>query len=149
MASYAMEDYQKHPDETDAFYHKHDFYKPDDTDQEEAKAALEWIHNDSTDVNNDYMYNLYIACRNEVITYREYGLVASLFAAYNKAMNIKREREAAQNTSEWQGSVGDKLIVKLTVNSVVYSEGQHGITSIYHLIDEKGNHYTWFSSRDC
>lgn len=144
QAIYMIEEFHKDPD--------HIEFKPEDRDREEANAALEWIRGNDWNTDNDYLWNLHTACKGKVISHREFGLTASLFAAYGKAIDIKRERETASKTSEWQGNIGDKLVVSITCNSVTYSEACYGrrvtVTNIYHLTDEKGNRYTWFSSND-
>jgi hypothetical protein len=136
----SIEEYCKEP--------KHVSFKPAEKDKEVAKAALEWILGNSWNKSSDYLCNVSVACKGEVISHREYGLVASLFVAYNKAMEIERERKQAATVSEWQGEVGKRGVFKLMCNSVYYSEGQYGTTSIYKLSDTNGNQFVWFSSQD-
>lgn len=139
-----LEDYQRHPDSAD--------FCPQDQDRVETKNALAWIRGDSWNKESDYLCNLAVACKGNLLSPREFGLAASLFVAYDKAMEVKRERENASRLSRWQGTIGDRIIVTLTCNSVHYREACYGrrttVTSIYHLTDEHGNRFTWFSSKD-
>jgi hypothetical protein len=136
----SIEEYCKEP--------KHVSFKPVEKDKEEAKKALEWIRGNNWNKGSDYLCNVHIACKGEVISHREFGLVASLFVAYNKFMEIERERKQHAAVSEWQGEVGMRSVFKLTCNAAFYSEGKYGTTSIYKLSDANGNQFVWFSSQD-
>lgn len=68
-----------------------------DANSEYAKQtvaeAVRWIK--EQDEQNNYYHNLKVAVANQYIVGNVYGILASLIAAYNKAMEIKAKREKA------------------------------------------------------
>lgn len=50
--------------------------------------------------------------------------------------------------SEWVGSVGDKVDLDVSIDSVRTVNGYYGVTYLYKMIDSDGNDLTWFASRD-
>lgn len=125
---------------------------PTEQDREVTKKALEWIRESSDwDPMNDFLYGLHIVCKSSIIHVKHTAIAATLFMAYNRAMEKARERQS-QMTSEWQGEVGEKKLFTLKCDSVFYQENCYGrratTTAIYRLSDENGNRFTWFSSND-
>lgn len=135
-----------------AFAKPSDFdFEPNDADAELVVAALKWVREEA-DTTSDYMYNLYVACKQFFITHRDTGIVASLIVAYSKhrELMLQKKREAeATISSEWQGTVGKRETFLLTCMGVRFIEGQFGRTALHKLIDRHGNAFTWFASGDC
>lgn len=51
-----------------------------------------------------------------------------------------------ESTSEYQGNIGDRLEIKLTVSKVVDLENDFNQTHLHVMEDEKGNVYIWSTS---
>ena len=110
-----------------------------------VKDALEWVNSQSEDSN--YIHNLKTVCGLEYVQYKNFGLLASLFPAYNKDLERVAKRKAAfdaESGSEYVGEVKDRITVKVkSVKCVTSWETEFGITRIYKIIGEDGNVYTW------
>jgi len=120
---------------------------PDDQDQELAIKSLEWAKS-LTDTKNDYLYNINLLAKEETITYKDLGFVASIIPSYQKTLEIqiKREQESKQKAiSEYVGNVGDKVILDLTYLISFSFDGfnGYGVTYIHKFSDKQGNTFTW------
>lgn len=96
---------------------------------------------------SEYMRNLLTACVGEFIKPKHIGLVASLVPAYRKALDMIRER-ATRPTSHHVGQVGEKITVKVQCVLSRPVETQYGVSTLHKFVDEQGNQFTWFASRD-
>jgi hypothetical protein len=97
---------------------------------------------------NDFIHNVQLALQSEVIRHKLYGYVA---AAVNVWMKDGEEKRVAASgkAGDWVGVVGERLSIKgLKITRRSVSEGTWGATYIFGLVDEFGNHYTWFASRN-
>lgn len=112
---------------------------------EEVKEALEWL--DSQNEDNNYIHNLKVACSLDYISYKHFGIVASLFPTFNKDLEKQAEIKAQKEVdakSEHQGKVGDRIEVTVAdIRIVTGWSTQFGYTYIYKITDDKGNIYTW------
>lgn len=110
-----------------------------------VKEALDWIGCQSED--STYMHNLKTVCGLDYVTYKNFGLLASLFPAYNRDLEKTAKRKAvfdAESGSEYVGKVKDRIMVKVrSVKCVTSWETDYGITRVYKIIGENGNVYTW------
>lgn len=118
--------------------------------QSHVTEAIEWIN--SQDSSFDYYNNLKVLIEEEYIKYKDFGIVCSLFAAYNREL-AKKEAEAARQKeidecpSSYQGEVGQRLDIEaVSFKCVGGFETLYGYTSIIEIKDEIGNVYIWFSS---
>lgn len=125
-------------------------YTPDEKDVETAEKALEWIRSmeNAAETANDYIYNLYVSTKQNYITWRETGLVASLVQAYSRQMEqeIQARKEAA--VSEWVGEIKQRREFTLTVESVRYNDGMYGVTYQTKMVDADGNVFMWWASKE-
>lgn len=107
--------------------------------------ALEWIKNQCEYSN--YIHNLKTACALEYVTYKNFGLLASLFPAYNRDLEKAEKRRAEspdESHSEYVANVDDKIVVKVqSVRCMTSWEGKFGTTRLYKIIGQDGNVYTW------
>lgn len=123
-------------------------FNPDNQNQY-VKEALAWVEQQSED--NNYFHNLKVACSLEYIGYKHYGLLASLFPAYNReleyqAEKAKRERlrKQEENNSTHVGKINQRITIKVTAVKCLTSwETAYGVTRIYKILDESGNVFTW------
>ena len=57
---------------------------------------------------------------------------------------IENQRARTENISEWQGEIGDRLELTLTIDRVFEGRGfRDGINYLYIMHDENGNCFTW------
>lgn len=107
--------------------------------------ALAWVA--EQDESSNYIHNLKTACSLEYISGNTFGLLASLFSAYNRGLEKAAKRKAvfdAESGSAYVGEVKDRITVKVkSVKCVTSWESNFGITHIYKIIGEDGNVYTW------
>lgn len=129
-------------------YNKQLMYDVKPIDKERTEKALTWIRaiDTTSEVLNDYLYNLYTVCKGTVLSMRHTGIAASLFVAHDKAMNVVYEQSVKQESSH-VGKQGDKLTVTVKVLSETPISGKYGTTYLYSMIEEtSGNRFKWFSS---
>ena len=112
--------------------------------------ALEWL--DAQPEDNNYMHNLKVACALEYVTWKNLGILASLFPTFNRELEReaeRRRREENAKKSEWVGEVGKRIELKpVEVICVTGWETQWGYTCIYRITDEAGNVFTWKTAKD-
>jgi len=114
--------------------------------------ALNWIRSEATvDSSNDYMWNLYVACSQTHISNREAGLVASLIPTYQRYVE-KIEKQQLENEGKIGGYVGEigkrTNLGKLSLITVIVTEGFYGTTFIHKFSDEDGNIIVWMTGKD-
>lgn len=120
---------------------------------ESARKAVEWIISQNDD--NEYMQNLKVICSDRYIKGRDFGLVCSLPAAYNRhlknvAYEEKKaaERSAEKNSSKYQGEVGSRISINLkSIECISSWDNQFGTTWLYKMIDNEDNIYIWYASK--
>lgn len=102
-----------------------------------------------------YMRNASIAWLKSTIEYRDFGLVASFVATYNKEMKKQELQKAkiAESNNEYVGNVGDRITIKvasircLWSNSIEVAWHTYAHTYFYEVKDEQGHIFTWKSSK--
>lgn len=117
-----------------------------------VKEALAWLA--SQEVSNNYMHNLTTACNLEYTTWKNLGILASLFPTYNRELEYQAEKaeqerkKASEQSSEYVGEVGDRIEIEVESMACVTSwETMYGVTLIYKIVDVNGNVYTWKTSK--
>lgn len=122
-------------------------YAPEATEMVEKIKG--YILSDDFNGSSTYVDNLKVVVGEDAVTSRQFGLLASAPQAYLRSMEKAAEKKAAEATtagSEWVGAEKDKVEVKGTIEAVRYSANMYGTTTIYTILGEDGNLYTWFSS---
>lgn len=120
-----------------------------------VEKALDWLTSQSED--NNYMHNLKTACSLEYTTYRNLGVITSLFPTYNCDLEYQAEKAEQERQRELErlneqksmfiGSVGDRIDIDVqSIECVTSWETQYGYTRIYKIVDTNGNVYTWKTS---
>lgn len=119
-----------------------------ETPEVEAKAEeiLAWVRSQNPQVGT-YMSNLKASCGKDYCESRNFGLIASAVAAYNREME-KKQREATRKQveaqSSWIGSVGERIEIKDASLKLVTSwDTDYGYTYLYKIVDSNGNIFTW------
>lgn len=116
---------------------------------EMVSKVLEWIP--KQEESSNYYHNLKTVCTMRYIGFDKFGILASLFPAYDKAMERERqiisEKENEKN-SEYVGNVGDRVTIEIADHKVITSwETEWGMTMIHKITDTNGNIYTWKTSK--
>jgi hypothetical protein len=120
----------------------------EDTDRRVGEA-LSWAL--ALEPNNNYQRNLKTVCSLKYVTYKNMGILTSLFSAHHRALERQqeeterqREKDAERARSEHVGQVGDRITVQPQSTECLTSwETEWGITRVYKIIDINGNVYTW------
>jgi len=123
-----------------------------DADSSEAfkmtDEALEWLA--VQDESSNYIHNLMTVCALEACETKHFGLLASLFAAYSKAVEkeyVRRKEAEKEAVSEWVGEIGKRLTVDVeSITALTSWETQWGTTVLYKITDKDGNMYVWKTS---
>lgn len=135
-------------DKMRAFVRENDLYVQD-RDTELAEAALAWARKLTVNGQSDYLYNLGVACRQEVVDYRTVGIVASAVAAYQQHLEKEEELNIrrACNTSQHVGTLKERQdFENVRVNRLRYFESEWGVRTLVTFEDEAGNVLTWWAS---
>lgn len=121
--------------------------KPTDEQRQRAADAIEWIK--STDPDNDYLHNLRTIVDADVCTYRNVGILASIYVAHAKAVEneVKRSERLAAINNEHFGSVDARYTFDLTVVATRVFDGYYGTTHFYSFRDADNHSIVYFSSR--
>lgn len=117
-----------------------------------STKVLEWVpgfieRKLREDQDNDYIWNLSVVFKSDVIVERSYGLAASILGVYQRELEYqaKMERARLESVSEWQGTIGEKLVKTLTTKAFRFLGGMYPSTLIT-FEDAEKNLYKWFSS---
>ena len=115
--------------------------------QEQAKIILTWLR-DVFNGQTEYAINLKAIAMSETVSARNLGLLVSAPQAWAKAQerDLIRRKERAEIVNEFTGAVGDKLELKVTIQSIRYIDGDWGTSTLYVLLGEDRRVYKWFSS---
>jgi hypothetical protein len=106
----------------------------------EVSKIVEWLNSQNSDSN--YISNLTVLCKNEFCEQRDFGLLASLPAAYNKEIEKQKEK-SYRLTSVHVGNIGDKIVLDNTrIKYVTSYETNYGVTNIFEFI-KGGNIFIW------
>lgn len=114
-----------------------------------ADKAIEWCSNIEGEDIADYLHNIRIIARRGVVESRDMGLGASIVAAYQRHLNDLHQKELRAKRSEIAkhvGTIGDRTIFKLYVESVITCDSAFGTSFLHIMSDAEGNVYKWFSS---
>lgn len=114
------------------------------TDVQFATDALAWGKEQQ---GSDYLANLGVACRNEIVRRDTCGLIASLVSSYSRHLEKQRET-AAKVPTKHVGTVGERENFKVRILSVIPTEGAFGATFVVKMQDEQANVLTWFASSE-
>jgi hypothetical protein len=116
--------------------------------------AIEWAKSlIGSGVTSDYEHNLAMVASKDVITHKDFGLAASLVAAYRKnVLKIENDRVAKKNQTEssYFGTVGVSEDFILTLKKQIVTEGfswRQEFSYIYIFEDQSQNIGVWFSSK--
>lgn len=126
-------------------------------ESEETRAtvrdALQWLNEQKEE--SDYMHNLKTVCALDCVKWHHFGLIASLFPVYRRAMEraeeqARRDKEReAERCSEWQGEQGERITVNVKSCEIVtswencFNGYSCTATFLYKFADADGNIFLW------
>ena len=118
-------------------------FDPDrEGNEETAKQILAW----ASTLSEDYSYksNLKAVLAKQGCEPRDYGLICSAVAAYNREMTKQEVKKQEVKHSDWFGAEGDKVELKEAKLTLLTSwDSQFGYTYLYKLVTEDGTVFTW------
>lgn len=115
---------------------------------EQATIILNWLRTEYSG-QSEYARNLLAVANAETVSARNVGLLVSAPQAWAKAQerDLVRRKERAEILNEYSGEVGDKLELKVTIQSIRYIDGDWGTSTLYVLLGEDRRVYKWFSAK--
>lgn len=119
------------------------FPRPTDNDRARADAAIAWAKNLTG--SSEYEQNIRALTVRQSVEPKNFGMVVSIVAAYDRAMQNKREVA----NSEHVGTVGDRLRdVRVSCERVIeLGDYGYGMQRINVMRDENGNVLVWKSGK--
>lgn len=118
----------------------------------ETLKMLEELSKKNLEEVDDYKKNLIVAYKMKHVDYSKVGIIASSVAAYLREKEAERwakekaGREAMKVESKHVGQVGDKIEKAVKIIMAHCYENRFGYGTMYKMIDEEKNVYTWFTS---
>jgi hypothetical protein len=133
-----------------------DRYKPSEKDYNLAAAVIEFCeeHFANCDIDSltDYENSLRVAMGSGIAHPKFAGLIASSVQFYNRDIEKRAKNENWAKMvagSKFQGVVGERQVFEgLKVLSCRSWQNDYGVTHFYSFIDENGNAFTYFASKD-
>lgn len=99
---------------------------------------------------SDYLWNLHLACKLIACDVGRYGgILASVPAAYDRAMGIEHEKKAQKPVSKHVGTLGKRETFQVTFKFRGSYDNEFGGGVICNFEDSEGNEIVWFTSGDC
>ena len=102
------------------------------------------LHNEEQE---GYMANIRQIAKNGYVTDRSMGLAVSMVAAYNRHLDKIKEAEKTSE-SQYFGEVKKRYEMEVTLDKLIITEGYYGATFIHRFIDDAGNVFMWFGSKE-
>lgn len=124
--------------------HGNFYYKPIEISEEnkaKAKEVIEYCKS-LRESELDYEYNLSLLACDDCVEAKNFGLVVSMVATYNKHINSDKEKQSDRKASEYIGNIGEKIQFTATPVCVTSYETEYGVTNIYKF-DVDGNDVIW------
>lgn len=113
--------------------------------KERVEQILTWVPSLADEFG--YNTNLKAVCHKEFCEGRDFGLICSAVAVYNREMERKARHELTRRADEksvWVGSEGDRIeLHDLSVRLLTGWDTQFGYTYLYKLTAPDGTIFTW------
>jgi hypothetical protein len=116
----------------------------EDEDIETAKKAFEWVL--SVDPDSDFLHNIQVVAKNGFVTYKTAGFASAIVFGYQKD-NEKLIRKGVDfSKSEFVGSVGTRITIKVKVLSKKVVNSFYGDSTLITFVTPDGNIINTFAS---
>jgi hypothetical protein len=130
--------------------------KDEPANDEDIKKIDAWVNekDKQTDYSNTYMTNAITAWKEEYIEYRDLALVLSLINSYFKDIQEQERNKHNSISTNYVGNIGDKVTLKIASYRFLYQKNNDTYsyyalpTSIYQVIDDKGNTFIVETSKE-
>jgi hypothetical protein len=97
---------------------------------------------------SDYGRNLRVILAGESVSGRNVGVLASLVKVYARQQQIEAERKAHPVVTGFIGEVGERVKnIAATAKTVMYREGEWGLTTFLVAITDDGHTIVWSASK--
>lgn len=112
-----------------------------------------WVDEVDTSSSN-YLANATLAWKLPYIDYKHFALIASLISYYFKDLQRKAKEELASASTNFVGEIGDKVTVNIKSIQALYSKSNGfysyyaASSTVYKILDTKGNIYIWDTSKN-
>lgn len=116
---------------------------------ERAAEVRAFILSDDFSGDSEYVRNLKAIAAAEFVSDRNVGILVSAPQAWARHLERTLIREKkTEASSEWVGSVGDKVTVSGTIRGIRFIDGQWGTTVLYTIKTDNGDIIRWFASSE-
>lgn len=115
-----------------------------------AAKIRAFILSDEFSGGGDYVANLKNIAAGDYVAFKRFGFLVSAPQAWAKAQerDLIRRTEKAALFNEWNGNIGDKLELTVTVKSVRHIPGDYGTTHLYTMVGADKRTYKWWASSE-
>lgn len=118
--------------------------QPTEQDMADAIGAILWLDENTDDGN--YIHNLKVGLQLRMVQRENMGLVASLPAAYSRAMGIIAAKKARPTDAGHWGEIKGRSSVEVTVLSVIHCEpGPFGANDLIKMVTDAGHELVTFT----
>lgn len=113
-----------------------------------ASELRAWIASDEFPGSNDFTMNLKALSSADMVSSKNLGTLCYAPEAWSRhcEKSLVRKVKASKAVSEYVGEIGEQWELSLTVESARYIASQYGSTTLFTLLDSKGNIFKWFAS---
>jgi len=120
---------------------------PTDADYATAEKIIEWAAANTGD--SDFDHNMRLLAKHRFADRRTLGIAVYLAEGYDRTQRAAKEAREPRVESQYVGTVGDRMILTLTVKSTrVMPPSDWGVSTLVMFRDEAGNSLKWFASGD-
>lgn len=92
----------------------------------------------------DYAHNMRVLLTKDYVRIIDVGFVASLISGYLRSIEKKLDYSGSKHV----GTIGQKILLPVTILKVYPWEGQYGLVNITTMKDDDGNILTWFAKAE-
>jgi len=120
---------------------------PTDADYATAEKIIEWAAANTGD--SDFDHNMRLLAKHRFADRRTLGIAVYLAEGYDRTQRAAKEAREPRIESQYVGTVGDRMILALTVKSTrVMPPSEWGVSTLVMFRDEAGNSLKWFATGD-
>ena len=115
-----------------------------------AAKIRAFILSDEFSGSGDYVANLKNIARGDWVAFKRFGFLVSAPQAWAKAQerDLIQRTEGAELLNEWNGTLGEKLELTVTVKSVRHVDTRFGVSHLYTMVGDDKRTYKWWASNE-
>lgn len=123
-----------------AFWGKGQEVHPDEAQISQAPEIVGWLKGQNT-VSSLWLRNIAVLCNREAVTFKDAGLLASGYVAWNQELSRSLRKE--NGSGEWIGEKGAKVTIQATLDQKTGFDTAFGFKHILTFRDDAGNGLVW------